>query len=344
MSSIANIDRFIIPNDIIVSLTKIYEHIGKNEIYSDVLNSDIDRVIAQTVERDTFFLALILKLDLTDARMRLIITKDSSFRTKEESILYYAKELLMTIQQKHMGLRFQSNDILNMVNFVYKQYNPIKFSYLPLERRSMLQSQNMKSKRVILDEINENVEKYIHNQTYEKITMMVHQFVDFVNLEPFDNENLCASYILLYLLVLKNKLYAFKYISFFEVLFNNLNEFNEALKKASYQWKEGYAQVEDLLRVFTKMIMQGYEKTEKIIKEYKFDQSLSKGDNIEVTISRLPEIFTKEEIRFKHPYVSESTINRALIKLRDENKIRPLGKGRSAKWQRISNGYNNNWK
>ena len=97
--------------------------------------------------------------------MRLIITKDSAFRTKEESILYYAKELLMTIQKKHLGLRFQSNDILNMLNFVYKQYNPIKFSYLPLERRSMLQSQNMKSKRVILDEINESIERYIHNQS-----------------------------------------------------------------------------------------------------------------------------------------------------------------------------------
>lgn len=341
MSSMNNIDRFIIPNDIIVSLCKIYEHIGKNEIYSDTLNSDIERIVSQTVERDTFFLALILKLDLTDARMRLIITKDSAFRTREESILYYAKELLMTIQKKHGGLRFQSNDILNMVNFVYKQFNPIKFSYLPLEKRSMFKSQNMKGKRVILDEINDKIERYIHNETYEKITMMIHYFVDFYNLEPFDNENICASFILLYLLVLKNKLYAFKYISFFEVLYSNLNEFNEALKTASHQWKEGYAQVEDLLRVFCKIIIQGYEKTEKIIKEYKFDQSLSKGDNIEVTISRLPEIFTKDEIRFKHPYVSESTINRALCKLRDENKIRPLGKGRSAKWQRISNGYNN---
>ena len=32
----------------------------------------------------------------------------------------------------------------------------------------------------------------------------------------------------------------------------------------------------------------------------------------------MKEIFTKDEIRLLHPYVSESTINRALIKLRDE--------------------------
>ena len=44
--------------------------------------------------------------------------------------------------------------------------------------------------------------------------------------------------------------------------------------------------------------------------------------------------FTKEDIRLQNPYVSESTINRALISLRDSGYIEPLGKGRSAKWIR----------
>ena len=43
-------------------------------------------------------------------------------------------------------------------------------------------------------------------------------------------------------------------------------------------------------------------------------------------------IFTKEDIRKEYPYVSESTINRALSTLRDQGYIKPLGKGRSAKW------------
>ena len=36
----------------------------------------------------------------------------------------------------------------------------------------------------------------------------------------------------------------------------------------------------------------------------------------------------QEEIRNIHPYVSESTINRALINLRDSGYIKPIGKGR----------------
>ena len=74
----------------------------------------------------------------------------------------------------------------------------------------------------------------------------------------------------------------------------------------------------------------------KVYEIYEFDRSINKANNIENTILKLPEIFTKEEIRINHPFVSESTINRTLSKLRDEKVIKPLGKGRSAKWIKIS--------
>ena len=55
MSCINNIERLIIPNDVIIQLTKIYKYIGMNKYFSEVFAQDIDVVISQTVERDTFF-------------------------------------------------------------------------------------------------------------------------------------------------------------------------------------------------------------------------------------------------------------------------------------------------
>jgi len=46
-------------------------------------------------------------------------------------------------------------------------------------------------------------------------------------------------------------------------------------------------------------------------------------------------VFSKDDIRLKHPLISDSTINRTLKRLQQENKIRPLGKGRSAKWIKL---------
>jgi len=53
---------------------------------------------------------------------------------------------------------------------------------------------------------------------------------------------------------------------------------------------------------------------------------------------KLDEIFTKEDLRKRHPNVSDATIDRTLKRLKLEDKIRPLGKGRSSKWQRIISG------
>ena len=88
------------------------------------------------------------------------------------------------------------------------------------------------------------------------------------------------------------------------------------------------------VRYFLKLVIKAYSQTDKIIKDYRFDSTNKKVDNIENTILSMKSIFTKEEIRLANPYVSESTINRALISLRDQGFIEPLGKGRSAKWIR----------
>jgi len=43
----------------------------------------------------------------------------------------------------------------------------------------------------------------------------------------------------------------------------------------------------------------------------------------------------KEDIRNICPDIGESTINRALKRLKADRKIEPTGKGRSARWRRI---------
>lgn len=325
MSCVENINRYIVPNDIITLLTKLYKYIGKNEIYEDIVKSHINKVVEQTIQRDAFFLGKIINLSLTDTRLRLIITKNSAPRNKEEEILFNLIEILNDIQTNYKKYDYRSNDQLNMINYIYQSQN-IKYDFK--------EEINNISKRNYLDNITDVV---INNKNnLEQIILCLNYFIDLHNVKPFTLNNLTASYITLYLLMLKSDLNAFHYVSFFELIYNNLSEFNDRLLDVSYNWKDGIAQPTSFIRFMINLILEGYEKAEKIIFEYKIDQNISKGDNIENTIIKLPSVFTKDQIRAFHPYVSESTINRALQKLRDENKIKPLGKGRSAKWKKNS--------
>lgn len=331
MKCLSKIDHVAIPNDIVVSLSKIYRHIGNNDYYIKSLGNDINKVIEHTVEKDAYYLAKILKLELSESRMRLIVTKDSSPRTKEEKTLYNLKEMLQSIQQKYQQFRLQSNDLYNIINYVYSHYPKIKFS-MSETNRSVLQSQGMKSKRLILDQMNDIIEKLIRTNGCEKINLYLHYFVDLVNLKPFESRNDTLSLLILYQLVLSSDLNAFKYVSFFEVLYKNYEDFEVELSKASANWNEGYSQTTEFIRFLLNKFEIAYASTDRIIKDYNFDRINKKYENIESVILSMQSIFTKEDIRKEYPYVSESTINRALTSLRDQGYIKPLGKGRSAKW------------
>ena len=248
-------------------------------------------------------------------------------------------KLLCLIKYENLG--FQSNDVLNMINYVYRHFKQnVKFDYMQTEKRSLLQSQGMKSKRLILDNIIDNINLHLKNESYEKLILFLHYFIDIYNLKPFTARNDLGSLLLIYELLLKSDIHAFKYVSFFELLSEDFINFNDILCRSCVNWQEGYANTFEFVRYFLMFILKAYGKTEELVKNQKFDQNIKKHENIENTILNMREIFTKDEIRLIHPYVSESTINRALIKLREDGLIAPLGKGRSAKWTRKSRGYN----
>lgn len=338
MYCLTNINHYSIPNDIVVTLSKIYRFIGNNDFYIKTLGNDISKVIEMTVEKDAYYLGKILKVDISEARSKLIVSKDSSPRNKEESTLYNIKDLLGSIQQKYQKLTLQSNDLHNALNYVYSSYHPIKFS-LTEGGRSVLASQGHKSKRLVLDEMNEMMKKIISSESFEHILLNLHYFIDISNLKPFDSHNETLSLLVLYQLILSADLNCFKYVSFFQLLYNDYEAFLDELCKASVNWKEGLSQTTEFVRFFLNIILKAYENADAIINNYLFDKANKKHENIESTILNMKSTFTKDQIRLMHPYVSESTINRALTALRNDGLIKPLGKGRSAKWMIIKKRY-----
>lgn len=332
MNCISKLDHYIIPNDIVVKLSKVYRYIGNNEFYINSLGNDLNKVIEATAEKDSYYLLKILKLDVSEARSKLIIEKNSSPRNKEEKTLYNIKEVLMAIQQKFQLLSLQSNEIFNMLNYIYSHYNSIKFDNN--ETYSNYSLNKEKSKRNILDEMNELINVYTRSESFDKIILYLNYFVDFYNLRPFITKNDVISLVILYQVVLTSDINAFKYVSFFELLYKNFNKFNDELCRASVNWRDGFSQTSEFIRFFLDLVLSAYKETDEIIKNYQFDKNYKKSENIENTILNMKSTFTKEDIRMNNPYVSESTINRTLIALRDAGYIEPLGKGRSAKWIR----------
>lgn len=338
MYCLENMKRISYPSDLVMDLTELYRFKGKDFYYEDIFKSDMQTIIKDTIERDTFYAAKILNLQITENRLRLIIQKNSTPKTNEEKILFNLKEVFKIIQSKGDELELSSNEFLALAKRIFGGVKEVGYATQTIEVQvNLLREKKKVSLRNTFDELLKLYTNEKDSGQVEATQLATNLYVDISNVKIYNNENDFMCLLIYYCLLFKERFNVFKYISFFELYLDNEKEFKNALVSASFNWETGFAQTAILNRLTIHLMLNGYRQIESKRSAYSFDKGIRKIDSVESSILKMGEIFTKEEIRIKNPYLSDSTINRALENLKKENKIRPNGTGRSATWIRIVN-------
>ena len=268
MHCLSKLDHYIIPNDVVVKLGKIYRYVGNNDFYINSLGTDLNKVIDKTIETDAYYLKKILDLDISEARTKLLIYKNSSPRNKQEKTLVNLKETLAYIQNNYNDLSLQSNDLYNLMNMVYSHYSKIGYATIKDDGYSLFVSQTSKSKRVIVNKMNDIIVDAINHDNIDKIVLYLNYFIDLYNLKPFEANNEAISLLVLYQLVLNADLNTFKYVSFFELIYNDYDHFKLELSNASVNWKENFSQSIGFVKYFFDSVLIAYKNTDLIIRNY----------------------------------------------------------------------------
>lgn len=333
MGCLSNLQRVTYKPEMVMSLIKLYKHTGKEFYYQKILKPDHDSIVKQTIEEDTFMLTQLFGLCLTENRLRLLITKNSEPKTKEEHIATNLKNIVKICCESIDQFDYNVNQVVTLAQRLFKNVKDIKIKRTKKEGPSILtRNDHTPGAREELDKLFELFRFKLNSNDYEDVTLITNFYIDFINIAPLESDNEFIGLLLLYILLFKRGFKQFMYVSFFHQLFDKLEAFNQMKNAANYNWKDGFSHTEPLSDFITQMLLTGYENLEKIIRDYEYDNKLNKADNIENTINKLERIFTKDDIRARHPYVSDSTINRTLQSMRDQELIKPLGVGRSAKW------------
>ncbi|MCK5388667.1 MAG: hypothetical protein KAJ22_05215, partial [Candidatus Izimaplasma sp.] len=322
-----------------MSYINIYKSIGINHYNHETLSSDYPVMVRQTVNNDTHFFTKIFSISVSDARMKSLIYKDVLPKNKDERFILNLKNAFSKIHSENSTFELLTNEVFDLLKFLYKDILPDnKILFRKVAKKSnkiTLLSGKFSSKREDLDELIKLYKTKVQEGKYEVSFIIENFYIDFLNISPFVEKNNEIGLILLYILLLTNSYEVFEYISFMEIIARNKVEFDLEVRNASFNWDEGFSQILPLHRFLLKNSLYAYDLINELIRNYEFDSQLNKSNNIENTINKLPDVFSKDDIRNVHPYISDSTINRTLKRLRDDERIRPLGKGRSAKWIKL---------
>lgn len=343
MKCLNNLSRTPIPNDVFMLTLNLYYQMGKNDYYTQLFKDDYEFISKQVAMQEaySFYKCFFSSFKIVESRMRTLQLDSTVPKNKAEHLYKNIIQIFQTIHNPNTeSFHLNVTEISDLVKILFNEFYPSdKIQYKKIDRmKHSLVSSEVVSKRERLEELIKKLDDVKKTKEFESTFLYLNFLVDFINMDIFKfDENDVLAILIFYIMVMQEGMEVTKYVPLFEKLLLHEKELKEAIDKSKFGWNEGYSEMMPLTRFILSIYLRTYQDLAEKARDYDYESNLeiSKSDYIENTIDKLPEVFSKDDIRTRHPLISDSTINRTLKRMQDENKIRPLGKGRSAKWVKL---------
>jgi len=337
MINLKNIKPLGVKEESIMDLLQLYQFKGKDYYYDNLFKNDSEAIIRKNIKSELLAVAEYLKLDITEPRKKLLFKKNCQPKNNDEKFYINLKNTLVKFIGNYKTFEFESNEILMLVKRLYGDSENIRYRTYKqvVDSMSLVENTKLVSLRDEIQAMLVEFKMKLDSKKYENTNLIANFYIDYINQEFFTNHNDFLAIMIMYVLLFASGFTVFKYTSFFELLIKYQSELKNATLKANMNYEDGYSDTRMLDELIIKILLEAYDNVEEYVNAYSFDTNNSKEDNIVAIIYKLPQEFTKDDIRNRDPLSSDSTINRALQRLSKEKKIRSLGYGRSAKWLRI---------
>lgn len=324
-------------------LTTIHEYKGEQRLVAEkheyVLMDLIEIAKIQSTESSN----KIEGIFTSDDRLKKIVLDKTVPRNRGEKEIAGYRDVLNTIHENYEHIPVKDTFILQMHRDLYKYENTVIGGVFKnvdnfIEEQDSLGNKFVRFKPVPAWETAESVERLCNafnealKQSEIDALILIPMFIlDFLCIHPFLDGNGRMSRLLTLLLLYQSGYSVGKYISIEKIIETTKNDYYEALKKSSIHWYEEENDYEPfvtyMLGVITASYRDFFDRTKLLDK-----RTIKKPNRVEEEIKNSLGMITKSEIMERLPGVSQTTIQRALAELLNQNKIKKIGNGRYTKY------------
>ena len=159
--------------------------------------------------------------------------------------------------------------------------------------------------------------------------------LDFECIHPFADGNGRIGRLLTLLLLYRCGYEAGRYVSLERIVEESKESYYEALYKSSQGWHKAEHDLRPWWEYFLGALTAAYKEFEARVGTLTSAKG-AKREMVQNAIARLPAKFRLADVQRASPGVSYPTLQRAMNELRRAGRIRCLGRGRDAQWERIA--------
>lgn len=161
--------------------------------------------------------------------------------------------------------------------------------------------------------------------------------LDFLCIHPFPDGNGRLARLLTLLLLYQSDYAVGRYISLERIFEESKESYYETLETSSQGWHAGKHDVLPWLNYFWGSLLRAYKEFEERVGTIERGRG-AKGERVRNEILKRTTPFSISDIENDCPGVSRDMVRLVLRAMKEEGVIAPMGKGRSAKWQRTASG------
>lgn len=325
-------------------MNSIAEYKGKQELYTrqsqQILKSLMEVALIESAESSN----RIEGVTVEKSRLKPLLIGHSKPRDRSEEEVAGYRKALDLIHKKHGSLRISPETIRELHRLCHgeardagkwkEKDNDIIRKYPDGRVEVIFKPVSVAETPGMIKQLCLAYENSISQLKYPDLYAIACLVLDFLCIHPFRDGNGRVSRLLTLLALYKHGYQVGKYISIERIIEQSKETYYESLNKSSQEWHQAKQDIFPWFNYFLGTILGTYKEFE----ERAGNIRPSRGAKTEIVIKAIESQhgdFSISDIERACPNVSRVMIKKVLLQIQKGKKIKCLGKGQSARWQRM---------
>lgn len=323
-------------NEILGYISQIHEYKGKLSNIELQNKSKINKLVEIAKIQSTEASNKIEGIVTTSTRIKQICENKTMPKTRDEKEILGYRDVLNTIHENHDYIPIKSSYILQLHGDLYKfseksiggKFKNVQnyISETRADGSSFVRFQPLEPYETpnAMDRLCEEFNIASSKEDIDPLILIPIFILDFLCIHPFNDGNGRMSRLLTLLLLYKFNYNVGKFISIEKIIEETKNSYYDALQASSVNWINNNNNPTEFIKYMLSVILKAYRDFEtraNILLEKKSKALTQIQDIVNTKIGK----FTKSDIVELCPTLSETTIERCLKTLLDQNKIEKHG-------------------
>lgn len=334
-------------NEIVAYIAQIHEHKAKQELFLKQKPQELDKLVEIAKVQSTEFSNEIEGIRTTNTRLKQLVSEKTAPKNRDEEEIAGYRDVLNIIHESYEYIPITPNYILQLHKMLYS-HSPKAIGGTFKSVQNYISGSDANGKNytiftplspfetpIAIQNICEEFNKAIAENDVDPLILIPIFIHDFLCIHPFLDGNGRMSRLLTTLLLYRCGYLVGKYISLEAKIAKTKSLYYDALEQSQKDWETGKDNPESFIKYLLGTIISAYRDFEERVEIVS-----SKASAIEMVMKAISTIigkFTKSQIAELCPSLSVKSIESALKKLANEEKIKKCGTGKNTFYIRNDN-------